>query len=504
MTSKIKVDNIENQCGGAVVTKCGGTTTISGTTVTATNVKSNALQASDGGNLVSQSGTTITLGASGDTINLASGASQSGFGRTGTVDWQTGSIKTSTFTAANGEGYFCNTTGGAFTANLPSSPAAGSIVSFKDYAQTFQTNNLTVGRGGSNIEGIASDATIDGQGESVTFVYVDATKGWVLINESTSVYGQQFVTATVSGACNTLTTVDTNFKVAVFTGPGTFCVSNAGNSAGSNTVDYVVIGGGGAGGTGSVGGGGGAGGYRESSGAASGCYSIGIPANSGVSALPVTAQGYSIVIGGGGAGGSPGPEDNNGTGGNSGSVSTFSTITSAGGGRGASSNSGITRGPGEIGGSGGGNNSNITTILTGNSPPVSPAQGFPGGNAPAGSPTNIGGGGGGAGDSRAQPWVGDDGASTSITGSALIKATGGGGGKSHPTSIPSNSGPRGGGAGGNSSSSGNSGATGPTAGGNAGDNTGSGGGGGGRQGSVISMQGGNGGSGIIMIRYRFQ
>ena len=59
MTSKIKVDNIENQCGGAVVTKCGGTTTISGTTVTATNVKSNALQASDGGNLVSQSGTTV-------------------------------------------------------------------------------------------------------------------------------------------------------------------------------------------------------------------------------------------------------------------------------------------------------------------------------------------------------------------------------------------------------------------------------------------------------------
>ena len=52
-----------------------------------------------------QCGTTLTLGASGDTVTLASGASQSGFGRTGTVDWQT-SIKTSTFTAANGEGYF--------------------------------------------------------------------------------------------------------------------------------------------------------------------------------------------------------------------------------------------------------------------------------------------------------------------------------------------------------------------------------------------------------------
>ena len=93
MTSKIKVDNIENQCGGAVITKCGGTTTIAGTnvnatTVTATNVvgstavKSNAIQASDGGNLVSQSGTTITLGASGDTVTLAAGASQSGFGQT--------------------------------------------------------------------------------------------------------------------------------------------------------------------------------------------------------------------------------------------------------------------------------------------------------------------------------------------------------------------------------------------------------------------------------------
>ena len=55
-----------------------------------------------------QCGTTLTLGASGDTVTLASGASQSGFGRTGTVDWQT-SIKTSTFTAANGEGYFVNT-----------------------------------------------------------------------------------------------------------------------------------------------------------------------------------------------------------------------------------------------------------------------------------------------------------------------------------------------------------------------------------------------------------
>jgi hypothetical protein len=107
MTSKIKVDNIENQCGGAVVTKCGATTTISGSVV-----KADDIQAADGGNLINQCGTTITLRCkSGDTINLASGASQTGFGRTGTVDWDT-TAKTASFTAVNGEGYFLNTSGG--------------------------------------------------------------------------------------------------------------------------------------------------------------------------------------------------------------------------------------------------------------------------------------------------------------------------------------------------------------------------------------------------------
>ena len=62
-----------------------------------------------------ESGSTLTLGGPGTAITLACGATQTGFGRTGTVDWQTSSVKTATFTAANGEGYFCNTAGGAFT-----------------------------------------------------------------------------------------------------------------------------------------------------------------------------------------------------------------------------------------------------------------------------------------------------------------------------------------------------------------------------------------------------
>ena len=65
-----------------------------------------------------QSGSTLTLGGSGTAVTLACGATQSGFGRTGTVDWQTGSIKTSTFTAVSGEGYFVNTTSGTFNLSL--------------------------------------------------------------------------------------------------------------------------------------------------------------------------------------------------------------------------------------------------------------------------------------------------------------------------------------------------------------------------------------------------
>jgi hypothetical protein len=65
-----------------------------------------------------QCGTTLTLGGCGQTVALGSGASQTGFGRTGTVDWQTGDIKTSEFTAATGKGYFVNTTSGTVTVNF--------------------------------------------------------------------------------------------------------------------------------------------------------------------------------------------------------------------------------------------------------------------------------------------------------------------------------------------------------------------------------------------------
>ncbi len=83
-----------------------------------------------------RTGSTLTLGGACTAVTLASGATQSGFGRTGTVDWCT-TAKTSPLTAESGKGYFVNTSGGAVTVTLPSSPSAGDIVSIKDYAGTF-------------------------------------------------------------------------------------------------------------------------------------------------------------------------------------------------------------------------------------------------------------------------------------------------------------------------------------------------------------------------------
>ena len=96
MTSKIKVDNIN--------------------------------KVSDDSNIIKKCGTTITLGASGDSIALASGAtSETGFGRTGEllIGKQ---LQNSNIYSSSGEGYFVNTTGGAFTV-IYQQVVAGAIVS---------------------------------------------------------------------------------------------------------------------------------------------------------------------------------------------------------------------------------------------------------------------------------------------------------------------------------------------------------------------------------------
>jgi len=474
MTSTIKVNNIQNQCGA---------------------------------NIINENSDTITIGASGDTIALASGASQTGFGRTGTVDWQT-SIKTAaSFTAANGEGYFVDTSSNAVTANLPAG-SAGAIVSFKDYAQNFNTNALTIAANGSDkIQGQTFDLVLNTQGVATTLVYGDATKGWQAVNSNEITHTEKFVAA--SGGTET---TSGNFKIHTFTGPGNFVVSCAGNPAGSATVDYLVVaggGGGGDGGSGPVGidgaGGGGAGGYRESSGAASGCYTVS-PLGSGVSALAVGISTYPITVGAGGVGapGNPNPAT-------SGTNSVFSTITSTGGGGGASKKSscGTQQGPGVglAGGSGGGAshiNCNTGTISggAGNTPPVSPAQGTVGGNANNPFPNARGGGGGGAtaaGSPGCSSGNGGAGATSSINATPTARGGGGGGAAGCGSAASVRNGGSGGtGGGGNGSDvpPAPAGTGGNTAGGT---NTGGGGGA-----DNTNPGGKNGGSGIVIIRYKYQ
>ena len=444
-----------------------------------------------------QCGTTLTLGGSGDTVALGSGASQTGFGRTGTVDWQTGSIKTTTFTATNGEGYFADTSSGAFTMNLPAG-SAGAIVSVADYTRTFVTYNLTVSPDGSEkIGGVAADASLNVDGQSATFVYVDANEGWINIQETqTSQTGTTYICASVSGACNTLTTAPdcANAKIAKFVGPGTFTVNTASNDSDNNTVSYLVVAGGGGASAGWQSGGGVAGGYREIKSpttpyTASPLDGYSISDNRVI----VSGTAYPITVGGGGTGATV--ANNQGTTGN---ASIFSTITSAGGGKAGAFNPTGTpspTSPGEAGGSGGGAGRTCggATGGAGNTPPVNPSQGFKGGDGanPYVAPWNGGGGGGataqGADVSGSGASAGGAGATTEISSSPVAYAGGGGGGGS-PTGSPGGTG--GGGAGGNNAS-----------GTNGTCNTGGGGGG---SGNGPTGTGGNGGSGIVYIRYKFQ
>ena len=474
--SEIKVNKISprTNCGTTTLGDSGDTITVSG------DLKSNSLKPA--------TGTTLTLGASGDTVTLASGASQTGFGRTGTVDWDT-TPKTATFSAVSGDGFFCNTTAGSFTCNLPAG-SAGAIVSLADYAGTWQTNALTVTPNGSDkIGSMNASVTLNTEGQSVTLVYVDGTQGWLNIQDSTSnVRGSLYIEATGG---NTVATCG-DFKIHTFTGPGTFCVTAGGAPSGSDTVEYVVVGGGGSG----TGGGGGGGGFRiASSSLAPATYPakpLAAPAN-----LPVSAQAYPITVGGGGASGCQ----------NSGSNSIFSTITAAGGGAG-----GIRCLSGVAGGSGGGAGQDDNGPgAAGNTPPVSPPQGQPGGSAPAGG-FGAGGGGGGAiaagsgGGGPGNPSAGGNGGSGAGVPSAFgttghnsggyYNYSGGGGGGPNTTGSAgtASGGVGGGGASGSSQN---------TAGSPGTANTG-GGGGAGEYCAALAPNSAGGGSGIVIIRYKFQ
>ena len=355
-------------------------------------------------------------------------------------------VQTSGFTATAGNSYPCNTTSAAFTVTLPASPVAGNQVGLFDYAGTFATNNLTLGRNGSNITGQAINYILNTNRESIILTYVDSTQGWI-----------------VSSAAYTTLPI----------------------TLPPYTVSYLIVAGGGGGGYGDGAGGMGGGG---AGGLLSGTLTV----------TPNTV--YTATVGAGGSGGTYpafSPSTN-------GSNSSFTGLTAGvGGGAGNSANVGGT-GAGSSGGSGGGGSGNTGAGGAGGS--GTPGQGNTGGQGgsnPSGTGYKGGGGGGASavGVSYLTPattsgCAGGAGTASSITGTPVTYAGGGGSGviwAGYTSPMTGGAGGAGGGgAGGDSSGT----PANTTTSGTAGTaNTGGGGGGA----AYRAPFGGNGGSGVVIL-----
>ena len=288
----------------------------------------------------------------------------------GVLSWNT-TVQTSGFTASANTGYFVNTTSGAVTVTLPSSPTAGDEVAVVDYAGTAATNNITISPNGGKINGLSPNEVISTNRVAIKLIYINTTQGWVVNSDAY-----------------------TAAPIAVL----------------PYTAAYLVVagGGGGAGNIGTTGaGGGGAGGLL-----------------SGNASLTPN-QVYTITVGAGGAGsvGAGNELANTASNGNN-SVLSGSGITTqtaiAGGGAGAGNG-----GNANSGGSGGGAGA---ADVTGSAGSGTSGQGYAGGTSTA-SGTNAnrrGGGGGGAGAVGTNSDTGGIGVSSSITGTATYYAGGGG------------------------------------------------------------------------------
>ena len=379
----------------------------------------------------------------------------------GTVTIETGTswqsaIKTSAFTSAAGEGYFINTTGGAFEVDLPSSPSVGDVIEFVDFSRTFNTNALTLDQNGNKFQGNTSPKPVyNTKGQSIRIVYSGSTQGWIPTSDDS--------------------------------------VTNETPQAYS--LQYLVIAGGGAGGGGHRSGGGGAGGYRNS-------YASETSGRNSSTETPWSVNTGTVVTVTVGAGGAVSNAANGGKGGDSSiSASGQTTITSNGGGGGGEYQADADAGT-YGSGAGGGQDSSANHVGSDGTA----GQGFDGGDTVGGASQQQGGCGGGASENGAGGGTtssasGGAGLSSSITGSAVVRAGGGGGG------FYGSGGTTSGGAGGGGMGGAGSGGPNPGQGADPNgyyypvsgtDNTG--GGGGGTSGANNPTTKGRGGSGVVILR----
>ena len=316
--------------------------------------------------------------------------------------------------------------------------------------------------------------------------------------------GSPFVEA--SGGTETLSG---DYKIHTFASPGTFSVTNGGDGDTANLVDYFVVAGGGGGGNNGypqqrAGGAGGGGGFRLSNvtGQVAAPVMSPLAATSGpLGGLAVTKQDYSITVGAGGAGGQPATNSGQFSG-YRGADSIFSSITSTGGG-GGSGHPLISGGPSPVpagpqtGGSGSGGNS----VFDGNTPPTTPPQGNPGGPGLANPPSTFSCGGGGGAGAPGGAVSGTTGGAGGI-GSFVADAVGSATPTAYGTPGPVSNTRYFSGGGGGISGGGASPAGGGTAFGASSALPNTGGGGGGE--NFNSGGAPTGGSGIVILRYKYQ
>jgi len=377
-------------------------------------IKVDTIQDQDGNNIINENANTITIGKSGDTVQVATGATLEGAG----TQWQS-DIKTASFTSVAGEGYFCNTTSSAFTVTLPSSASVGDTIQIVDYAGTFTTNNITL-TSSLKIEGGTNDKTLTTNREGITVVYADVTQGWVASSGINSgdqgldpiTYTAEYLVVAGGGAgganngggggAGGLLTNFGGTAITLFTGSVYTATVGAGGAAavpsnkggdggnsvlsGDNVTTITAIGGGG-GATqntsGRDGGSGGGGGYIGSGGSGT----SGQGNDGGTSS---TSGGEYGAAGGGGAGaaGSAGSNSAGGNGGNGLANSiTGSSVTYAGGGGGGAANTDHLSGQGGTGGGGEG-------TATGTATPGTDGLGGGGGGRGGNDAPNVSGTGG--------------------------------------------------------------------------------------------------------------
>ena len=127
------------------------------------------------------SGRIAKLGTDGQVLTSAGAGQPCAFedAAGGGTSWQ--SVETgATFTAVAGNGYPVNTTAQACTVTLPASASVGDTIQFIDYARKWGTNALTIDQNSLNFQGNTTPNPIyDTDGQSVTIVYADTTKGWI-------------------------------------------------------------------------------------------------------------------------------------------------------------------------------------------------------------------------------------------------------------------------------------------------------------------------------------